>query len=236
MFSSPDCQQNTRMAGASLHKSLHAPNWAMQKGGRHGSDLPPNSRATRRPEIDVSGMAARHSRVTSSTTFRMRNRRPQASWSWTKSSDQRALGRASTRIGARVPTALRRARRLRTASLRSAHTGQHRIAGPLQHPASHSAPLRRCPVPSRQGGRECAPRRSVSLAASSWAFRSRPLSTPLIQSERNCHPNEMCERLCTLSRTSFLQSSSMTESRGHGDPGARDCRVTPGRSGWPGNR
>src|SRR3984957_5004062 len=37
-----------------------------------------SSRATRRPEIDVSGIAAKHSRVTSSTMFRMRNRRPQA--------------------------------------------------------------------------------------------------------------------------------------------------------------
>ena len=37
-----------------------------------------NSRATRRPEIEVSGIAARHSRVTSSTMFRMRKRRPQA--------------------------------------------------------------------------------------------------------------------------------------------------------------
>ena len=36
------------------------------------------SRATRRSEIEVSGIAARHSRVTSSTMFRMRNRRPQA--------------------------------------------------------------------------------------------------------------------------------------------------------------
>ncbi len=75
-----------------------------------------SSRATRRPEIDVSGIAARHSRVTSSTMFRMRNRRPLANWSWTKSSDQRALAFASTRIGARVPTARRRARRLRTVS------------------------------------------------------------------------------------------------------------------------
>ena len=68
-----------------------------------------SSRATRRPEIEVSGIAARHSRVTSSTMLRMRKRRPPASWSWTKSRDQRALGLASTRIGARVPTALRRA-------------------------------------------------------------------------------------------------------------------------------
>ena len=38
-----------------------------------------SSRATRRPEIEVSGIAARHSRVTSSTMFRMRSRLPQAS-------------------------------------------------------------------------------------------------------------------------------------------------------------
>src|SRR3954468_7845584 len=37
-----------------------------------------SSRATRRPEMEVSGIAARHSRVTSSTMFRMRNRWPQA--------------------------------------------------------------------------------------------------------------------------------------------------------------
>src|SRR3954447_11199553 len=59
-------------------------------------------------------MAARHSRVTSSTIFRTRKRRPLANWSWTKSSDHRAFGRASTSIGARVPKARRRARRLRT--------------------------------------------------------------------------------------------------------------------------
>jgi hypothetical protein len=61
-----------------------------------------SSRATRCPEIEVSGIAARHSRVASSTMFRIRNRRPEANWSWTKSSDQRAFGVASTRIGARI--------------------------------------------------------------------------------------------------------------------------------------
>ncbi|ESW80505.1 hypothetical protein X772_25065 [Mesorhizobium sp. LSJC280B00] len=75
-----------------------------------------SSRATRRPEIEVSGIAAKHSRVTSSTMLSTRKRRPQANWSWTKSSDQRAFAFASTRIGARVPTARRRARRLRTVS------------------------------------------------------------------------------------------------------------------------
>ena len=64
-----------------------------------------SSRATRRPEIDVSGIAAKQSRVTSSTMSRMRNRRPQASWSWTKSTDQRAFSLDSTRIGVRNPTA-----------------------------------------------------------------------------------------------------------------------------------
>jgi hypothetical protein len=75
-----------------------------------------SSRATRRPEIEVSGMAPRHCFVTSSTMLRMRKRRPPANWSWTKSIDQRAFGFASTRIGARVSMALRRERRLRTES------------------------------------------------------------------------------------------------------------------------
>lgn len=35
-----------------------------------------NSRATRRPDIEVSGIAARHSRVTSSTMLRTRKRCP----------------------------------------------------------------------------------------------------------------------------------------------------------------
>src|SRR6204780_4393984 len=68
-----------------------------------------SSRATRRPEIEVSGIAARHSRVTSSTMLRIRNRRPQASWSWTKSTDQQAFGLDSTRIGGPDPTARLRA-------------------------------------------------------------------------------------------------------------------------------
>ena len=38
-----------------------------------------SSRATHRPEMDVSGIAARHPRVTSSTRFSIRDRRPQAS-------------------------------------------------------------------------------------------------------------------------------------------------------------
>ena len=40
-----------------------------------------SSRATRLPDIEVSGIAARHSRVTSSTMLSTRNRRPQANWS-----------------------------------------------------------------------------------------------------------------------------------------------------------
>lgn len=48
----------------------------------------------RRPEIDVFRIAARHFGVMSMTNFRMRNLRPQATWSCTKSSDHRALRRA----------------------------------------------------------------------------------------------------------------------------------------------
>lgn len=48
-----------------------------------------NSRATRRPEIEVSAINLTHSRVKSSTTAKMRNRRSQAKASDTKSSDQR---------------------------------------------------------------------------------------------------------------------------------------------------
>jgi hypothetical protein len=40
-----------------------------------------NSRATSRPEMDVSEIAPRHSLVTSSTMLRMRKRRPLANWS-----------------------------------------------------------------------------------------------------------------------------------------------------------
>jgi len=61
-------------------------------------------------------MAARHSLVTSSTTFRIRKRRPQANWSCTKSKDQRAFARTATSNGALLPTARRRARRWRTVS------------------------------------------------------------------------------------------------------------------------
>ena len=76
-----------------------------------GSGLPrramiaSSSRATLRLEIEVSAMAARHTLVTSSITLRMRKRRRFESWSWAKSTDQRALGLASTRIGARMPVA-----------------------------------------------------------------------------------------------------------------------------------
>lgn len=53
-----------------------------------------SSHATRRPEIGVSGIAARRSRVTSSTTLSRRKRWPGANCPKTKSSGQRALGRA----------------------------------------------------------------------------------------------------------------------------------------------
>ena len=70
--------------------------------------------ATQTPAIEVSGIAPRHSHVTSSTILRDRKRRPQANWSCTKSSDHRALPTASTRIGVRGHTDLRLALRLHT--------------------------------------------------------------------------------------------------------------------------
>jgi hypothetical protein len=76
-----------------------------------------SSRATRWPEIEVSAIAARHSLVTSSTMLRIRKRRPQTIWSWTKSSDQREFGSAGRgSSGTRVPVARLRPRRRRTIS------------------------------------------------------------------------------------------------------------------------
>lgn len=86
-----------------------------------------SSRATRRPEMEVAGIVAKHSRVTSSITLSTRKRWQLANWSWTKSSDHRALARASTKIGARVPTALRRAFHLRTVNPSSRYSRQIRL-------------------------------------------------------------------------------------------------------------
>ena len=65
--------------------------------------------ATRRPEIAASGIAAKHFRVTSSTSSEAKTR-PQANWSWTKSRTSERLRPRSARIGARVPDARRRIR------------------------------------------------------------------------------------------------------------------------------
>jgi hypothetical protein len=51
-----------------------------------------SSRATRRPESEVSAIRARHSRLKSSTTTRMRKRRPSVRASLAKSRDQRWFG------------------------------------------------------------------------------------------------------------------------------------------------
>ena len=77
------------------------------------------SRTTLRPEIDVYGIAAKHSRVTLSTTFSTRNRLPDAIWSCTKSRLQRWFGKANTGAGALVPTARLRLDRRVTAKLSS---------------------------------------------------------------------------------------------------------------------
>lgn len=65
--------------------------------GQHGQVGAVRSGAKRWPEIEVSGIAARHWRVTSSAVFSTRNRCPRVNWSWTDPSDQRALARALLR-------------------------------------------------------------------------------------------------------------------------------------------
>jgi transposase InsO family protein len=80
----------------------------------HSAISAASSRTARKPEIDVSGTARRHSRVTSSTMFSTRNRRPVTSWSCTKSRLQHWFGNASPGGRARVPTARLRPLRRRT--------------------------------------------------------------------------------------------------------------------------
>src|SRR6476660_8774561 len=70
-----------------------------------------SSRATRKPESEVSATSARHSRVQSSTIARIRKRRPSVSWSETKSRLQRSLGANGVIISAlwcRSPVCARR--------------------------------------------------------------------------------------------------------------------------------
>ena len=78
-----------------------------------------SSRATHAPGRDVSGTSAKLSRVKSSTTARMRKRRPSVKQSETKSSDQRSLGPLGRSSGARTPVARLRMLRRRTCSFSS---------------------------------------------------------------------------------------------------------------------
>ena len=103
-----------------------------------------SSRATRLPEIEVSTTAARHSLVTSSTTLRMRSRRPVTSWSCTKSTDQRAFGVATVRIGAHVPVA-------RSARVVGAPTGPLRDGAAGSSCGSRSSP----PSAEARAGDDC---------------------------------------------------------------------------------
>ena len=65
--------------------------------------LPPIAHASTNPlwRVEVSGIAARHSprHVIDNVQYAWSRLRPQASWSWTKSIDQRAFGLDLTRIG-----------------------------------------------------------------------------------------------------------------------------------------
>jgi len=73
-----------------------------------------SSHATRPPEIEVSATRPRHSRVKSSTTARIRNRRPSVKLSLTKSKDQRGFGPCGNTSSALMPSARLRPLQRRT--------------------------------------------------------------------------------------------------------------------------
>ena len=73
-----------------------------------------SSRTTRKPGSDVSATSARHLRVKSSTTAKMRKRRRSAKAFDGKSRLQRWFGPCGIAIGARVPSARLRPPRRRT--------------------------------------------------------------------------------------------------------------------------
>ena len=70
-------------------------------GSGRAKAISSSKRARRCPEIDVSTTWPTHLREKSSTMLRMRIRLPSASWSCTKSSDQRSFTRVGTTIGTR---------------------------------------------------------------------------------------------------------------------------------------
>ena len=79
----------TQAARISRHRTLSL---TTMQGKPRISAIRSSSRATRMPEIEVSTTVARHSRLKSSITQRMRNRRPSHRASDTKSSDHRWFG------------------------------------------------------------------------------------------------------------------------------------------------
>jgi hypothetical protein len=83
-------------------------------GGPRTAMRASSSRATLRPGSDVSATRQRHSRVKSSTTARMRKRRPSLNASPRKSSDQRWFGPCGMVSGVLVPSARLRPPRRRT--------------------------------------------------------------------------------------------------------------------------
>src|SRR5260370_18476626 len=82
---SPVAQRSTAPLVSSVPLSLTTIRGKARSAARRSS-----SRTTRTPPSEVSTTVARHSRLKSSTTHRMRKRRPSLSVSDAKSSDQRA--------------------------------------------------------------------------------------------------------------------------------------------------
>jgi hypothetical protein len=103
------------------------------------------------PDSDVSATSARHSGVKSSTTHKIRNRRPQLYASDTKSSDQRWFGPCGSTIGAQCPFPAAKAAHLEPflaiepqqllVVRRQALAGQQAAQAPIPEPPTLAQPV-----------------------------------------------------------------------------------------------
>jgi hypothetical protein len=116
------------------------------------------------PDSDVSATRPRHSRVQSSTTHSIRNRRPSDRLSDTKSSDHRWFGPSGTAIGARVPKARLRPPRRRTCKRSSAYNRRSFLWFSTTPSRDSSSPRRRYPNRRRSPAKA---RNRARVAASS---------------------------------------------------------------------